>query len=230
MRIQYLARKRIEELFELVFEEMEVYYGPALEECGRASHDTNRKIYDLTLFLDERMSEVRNKLFEHEGRIRGIYIEYLDALKHIKEELSKFDLPDLRETTLSGILKYAEIYLECGKDASPKYLVPRTIHYSYELKRMPIKKFRNSKAWRELRYKILKKYDGKCNACGQSEKDGVILHVDHIKPVSKFWELRFDENNLQILCEDCNLGKGAWDESDWRGSSPLHDGVDNART
>ncbi|MFC6439812.1 HNH endonuclease [Bowmanella sp. JS7-9] len=34
-----------------------------------------------------------------------------------------------------------------------------------------------------------------------------MLHVDHVKPRAKFPELALDINNLQILCETCNLGK-----------------------
>ena len=45
--------------------------------------------------------------------------------------------------------------------------------------------------------------------------------MDHIKPVSKFPKLRLAESNLQVLCEDCNMGKSAWDETDWRKSCDL---------
>lgn len=30
------------------------------------------------------------------------------------------------------------------------------------------------------------------------------------------WSKRFDKNNLQVLCEDCNLGKSNGDSIDWR--------------
>lgn len=40
--------------------------------------------------------------------------------------------------------------------------------------------------------------------------------VDHIKPIRKHWHLRLDSNNLQILCDDCNMGKGSRGETDWR--------------
>jgi 5-methylcytosine-specific restriction endonuclease McrA len=73
--------------------------------------------------------------------------------------------------------------------------------------------FYKSDAWRTVRYKALKKANGKCQCCGEGGKR---LHVDHIKPRSKFPHLELDENNLQVLCEDCNLGKGAWDQTDWR--------------
>ena len=28
--------------------------------------------------------------------------------------------------------------------------------------------------------------------------------------------LELQLTNLQMLCADCNVGKGAWDETDWR--------------
>jgi hypothetical protein len=73
--------------------------------------------------------------------------------------------------------------------------------------------FFDSREWKELRYKAIKLHGRKCMACGQT--DG-IFHVDHIKPRSKFPELALVLSNLQVLCADCNLGKGAWDQTDWR--------------
>ena len=73
--------------------------------------------------------------------------------------------------------------------------------------------FYSSLEWRKLRYLTLKKYGKKCMLCNAVN---TVLHVDHIKPLSKFWELRLDPNNLQVLCEDCNKGKGNWDETDFR--------------
>lgn len=67
--------------------------------------------------------------------------------------------------------------------------------------------FYDSREWRELRWKVLRKSDMRCQACGRGRNDGTILHVDHIKPRSKFPELELVESNLQVLCEDCNLGK-----------------------
>jgi len=43
-----------------------------------------------------------------------------------------------------------------------------------------------------------------------------VLHVDHIKPRSKYPELSLTFSNLQILCEDCNFGKSNIDQTDWR--------------
>lgn len=64
--------------------------------------------------------------------------------------------------------------------------------------------FYQSREWRELRYKFLRTSSRKCQCCFSTNKP---LHVDHIRPVSKFPELKLEINNLQVLCEDCNLGK-----------------------
>jgi hypothetical protein len=58
-----------------------------------------------------------------------------------------------------------------------------------------------------LRYDILKRDGFRCQICGRkiSDDPDLILHVDHIIPISKggltIW------NNLRTLCQDCNLGK-----------------------
>lgn len=58
-----------------------------------------------------------------------------------------------------------------------------------------------------LRFKIMKRDNFKCCACGASpaKDSSVVLHVDHIIPWSKGGETV--EENLQTLCSKCNLGK-----------------------
>lgn len=72
----------------------------------------------------------------------------------------------------------------------------------------PVEDFYSSNAWRELRYKVLRKFGFSCLACGR-KPPSVILHVDHIKPRYHFPQLELSFDNLQVLCEDCNRGKGA---------------------
>lgn len=62
----------------------------------------------------------------------------------------------------------------------------------------------------------LKKYSPRCMCCGATPKDGAVMNVDHIKPRKLFPNLALDINNLQILCHECNHGKGNWDQTDWR--------------
>lgn len=77
--------------------------------------------------------------------------------------------------------------------------------------------FYRSEGWRRLRYRVLKKYDACCMACGRSKKvHGVVLHVDHIHPRSTHPKLELVFENLQVLCEDCNLGKSNKDCIDYR--------------
>lgn len=78
------------------------------------------------------------------------------------------------------------------------------------------KDFYKSLSWRQLRYDVLKESNGRCCLCGRSAKDGVVLHVDHIIPLSVDWEKRLDKNNLQVLCEDCNMGKMNRDNTIWK--------------
>ena len=47
------------------------------------------------------------------------------------------------------------------------------------------------------------------NAAGQ-------WHVDHIRPRASHPELALEPANLQVLCADCNLGKGRRYATDWR--------------
>lgn len=56
----------------------------------------------------------------------------------------------------------------------------------------------------------------RCGSCGAAPKDGIRIVVDHIKPLGKFWDLRLSLDNLQVLCDDCNRGKGDWLHTDFR--------------
>ena len=88
--------------------------------------------------------------------------------------------------------------------------------YKARSKRPNKDEFYLSRTWLELRYKALKLNDGKCCCCGKGRKQGAILHVDHIKPRSLYPSLQLDLNNLQVLCEECNVGKSNKDFTDWR--------------
>ncbi len=59
---------------------------------------------------------------------------------------------------------------------------------------------------KKLRVKVLRRDNFRCVYCGKSpEEDGVKLQIDHKIPVS--WGGKTKMENLQTLCEDCNLGK-----------------------
>ncbi len=73
--------------------------------------------------------------------------------------------------------------------------------------------------WRKLRMQALKKHGAKCQCCGASPATGAVMNVDHIKPRKTHPELALDINNLQVLCHECNHGKGNWDMTDWRATT-----------
>ncbi|MBK9161728.1 MAG: HNH endonuclease [Nitrosomonadales bacterium] len=58
------------------------------------------------------------------------------------------------------------------------------------------------------RFRILVRDGFRCKSCGRSplSEAGVELHVDHILPWSKGGET--NDDNLEIKCKRCNLGKG----------------------
>lgn len=77
--------------------------------------------------------------------------------------------------------------------------------------------FFNSSDWLRLRVNVLEKYGSSCMMCGRNYRDDrVKIHVDHIKPRSKYPELALSLDNLQVLCQDCNIGKGNRYETDYR--------------
>lgn len=57
---------------------------------------------------------------------------------------------------------------------------------------------------KKIRFEVFKRDSFKCQYCGSSAPD-VILHIDHIHPVSKGGDN--DITNLITSCFDCNMGK-----------------------
>jgi len=66
-----------------------------------------------------------------------------------------------------------------------------------------------TREWRSLRFRVLREDGAICRLCNQSPQTGHVMHVDHIKPRAAYPELELTRENMQVLCEDCNLGKGA---------------------
>ena len=58
--------------------------------------------------------------------------------------------------------------------------------------------------WRQ-RAQVLLRDGATCKMCGARPEHGAKLHVDHIVPYSNGGETILE--NLQILCEQCNIGK-----------------------
>lgn len=76
--------------------------------------------------------------------------------------------------------------------------------------------FLRSFEWRRLRMDVLAERGARCECCGRTAKDGVRLNVDHIKNRKRWPHLALTPSNLQVLCEDCNHGKGNKYVTDFR--------------
>jgi hypothetical protein len=84
---------------------------------------------------------------------------------------------------------------------------PRKEDYGAEVKNvLPDEEKRNIPL--KLRLAVLKRDSFRCVFCGKSPAThaGVALHIDHMVPFSEGGRTEID--NLQTLCEECNLGKG----------------------
>lgn len=81
---------------------------------------------------------------------------------------------------------------------------------------MSVVSFYDSREWLSLRYEALRLSDGRCSCCGSRPTADNPIHVDHIKPRSKYPALSLSLSNLQVLCKRCNLGKSDADDTDWR--------------
>lgn len=94
-------------------------------------------------------------------------------------------------------------YLPKGSE-TPEFVVKEIEHQSEIRKQRYGESFYSSREWLSLRYDAFKLYGKKCAICNDSSST---MHVDHIKPRSKYPDLALTLSNLQILCRDCNLGK-----------------------
>lgn len=80
-----------------------------------------------------------------------------------------------------------------------------------------IRNFYDSWEWKRLSFDVKLERGRKCECCGAKAPDVRII-TDHIKPIRHHWHLRLERANLQILCDDCNMGKGSRNETDFRTS------------
>jgi len=56
-----------------------------------------------------------------------------------------------------------------------------------------------------VRMNVLQRDSFRCQMCGATASDGATLHIDHIVPISRGGRTSLE--NLQTLCDSCNLGK-----------------------
>lgn len=115
-----------------------------------------------------------------------------NKMNPLKKRSVRADIPKSLRTTASKPEAYTEQY------------------------RAKVNEFYKSLPWQYLRYDVFLRDGRICVLCGATPEDGIMLHVDHIIPLRQDWSLRLKAENLQVLCENCNAGKGSTDITDWR--------------
>lgn len=139
-------------------------------------------------------------------------------INHYGEEMpvTKREKVDLASQLLSGFNKAGNEKLNPPK--VEKVTQPKKAAAKSTIKKKSSNAFYASWEWKKVRYEAIKKYEQRCMCCGWRVGDTEYgyLVVDHIKPRSKYPALALDVNNLQILCNDCNMGKSNDSIDDWR--------------
>lgn len=126
---------------------------------------------------------------------------------------NKYRLPD----------EHRKQILACSARLLPvvvgKVLINGTVETEKAPKRIKVKAptannnhFYASWEWKTARFAALKRWGADCMCCGSRHR----ITVDHILPIRTHPELRLDQDNLQILCNECNMGKGSHDTTDFR--------------
>lgn len=148
---------------------------------------------------------------------RAVEIEHTeDAIRMFVE--FKERAPTKTERREQRAERYTKLRL---LDSSPRHEYQRVSKKRRENIKVPrcdlaSREFLETYEWRQLRMRAIQKYGRTCMCCGASPETGAVIHVDHIKPRRLFPMLAMDLENLQILCAECNHGKGNWDQTDWR--------------
>jgi len=125
----------------------------------------------------------------------------------LRSPLSRFSA-DTYKRRFGSWRKSLEFFVESANDSALPATSTNSVVTTENRTLPPTQKHQTSRnpSWR-LRFLINRRDRFTCRACGRSpaNKVGVTLHIDHIIPWSKGGETTLD--NLQTLCEKCNLGK-----------------------
>jgi 5-methylcytosine-specific restriction endonuclease McrA len=130
-----------------------------------------------------------------------------DDVYHVSERLELCDifLPVTIKNRIEILLWIVSLTKEEDyKLPSRKYKKVYIHRTRYKYKNKKQKNFFMSKRWKNLRQVVINNYGKRCMRCGVL---GGPCHIDHIFPRSRYPNLEFDFDNLQVLCNDCNMKK-----------------------
>lgn len=131
---------------------------------------------------------------------------YLDAHKQVMQQVTRKAIKTPKKRTAQKKPN--------AKRKKSAFLPPQVFTGTTDF--LSSREFLETYEWRKLRMQMLLRYGPRCMCCGATPQTGAVMNVDHIKPRATHPDLALDPENLQILCNACNHGKGNWDTTDWR--------------
>lgn len=184
--------------------------------------------YYMMGIINTKRDEIESvRLFKHENdQIADDYTEVLNRMSYMYEHQIESDAYKLIEAKLIEEIKLDYYKSDpvwrvvcCYISPQARNSYKRVKDYSLadideliqislkEEKRKDTMEYQRSLVTPTLRYEVMRRDRFRCCICGRNVQDGVVLHVDHIKPVSKGGKTEL--SNLRTLCSTCNWGKGA---------------------
>lgn len=192
---------------------------------SKAQYDRSNLFELWQVYVDENLTPLERYLHEL-YRNQTSYIEYEKAIAEIEASIPahffkrrearflkkvKLHPPidclitlNARYTSPAGRNSYHKNQVFTQSDLEKEIAKVKKLREKRNSRKHQIKKER-SLMTQSLRFKILERDQFTCQLCGSTVQDGVKLHIDHIKPVSKGGKT--EEDNLMVLCDRCNLGK-----------------------
>jgi len=154
------------------------------------------------------------KRLEHRGSVDSMFEDLAERCARAR------NTQDLLETMERELGAQHDFYLTvCGVfwDAMDRQAAPMGSQRGMNDPRDDA--FLQSVEWRRVRMLVLERDGARCACCGRTASDGLVINVDHIKPRKRYPQLALDPKNLQVLCDECNHGKGNRFQTDWRSSA-----------
>lgn len=177
--------------------------------ASRLIHLSKKELEDYNFYNSDLWLKYRYKAFVDQGNV----CSDCRCSEKVVDVYSLF--LELRLTDWSKFIDSLKVL--CQECSEKRGIVPN--HYIHE-KNSPLIRtssyhsgFYGSPEWIHLRNQAFLEQGSKCSCCHTENGE---LHADHIKPISKFPELKLSLDNIQILCKKCNLGKSNLDKTNWK--------------
>jgi hypothetical protein len=153
-----------------------------------------------------KQAKVEKKRIKKQAKKQAI--KAIKAYRHLKSQNKNPRLKAAKQETKSVVRK---------PQPKASFHAPK-VPFSFDHNFIKSNDFLLTDEWRDLRKSVVSHYGTRCMCCKRDPTpgNGLYVNVDHIKPRKTHPQLALLFDNLQVLCNICNKGKGNWDTTDWR--------------